>query len=85
MKPLASGTRRVPTHHITIRVPWHDSGWAGSVCAGSLKNTSCQILPRIREGKRDAVEVRCADKAKTAEAALERELNMKTPVEAYAS
>lgn len=60
MTSLAPGARRLPTHHITIRVPWHDSGWAGSVCARPLENTSCLILPRIGEGKRDAVEVRCA-------------------------
>ena len=60
MKSLAPGARRLPTHHITIRVPWHDSGWAGSVCARPLENTSCLILPRIGEGKRDEVEARCA-------------------------
>ena len=60
MKSLAPGARRLPTHHITIRVPWHDSGWAGSVCARPLENTSCLILPRIGEGKRDEVEARRA-------------------------
>jgi hypothetical protein len=62
MKSLANGARRLPTHHITIRVPWHDSGWTGSVCAHPLENTSCLILPRIGEGKRDESEVRCAQK-----------------------
>lgn len=62
MKKLALGARRLPTHHITIRVPWHDGGWTGSVCAYPLENTSCLILPRIGEGKRDAVESRCAGK-----------------------
>lgn len=60
MKSLAPGARRLPAHHITIRVPWHDSGWTGSVCARPLENTSCLILPRIGEGKRDEVEARCA-------------------------
>jgi hypothetical protein len=60
MKSLASGARRLPMHHVTIRVPWHDSGWAGSVCARPLENTSCLILPRIGEGKRDEIESRCA-------------------------
>jgi hypothetical protein len=60
MKSLAPGARRLPTHHITIRVPWHDSGWTGSVCTRPLENTSCLVLPRIGEGKRDEVEVRCA-------------------------
>ena len=60
MKALSPGARRLPLHHITIRVPWHDNGWGGSVCTRPLDNTSCLILPRIGEGKRDDVEMRCA-------------------------
>jgi ATP-dependent exoDNAse (exonuclease V) alpha subunit len=62
MKALAPGARLLPTHHITARVPWHDSGWCGSVCTRPLDNTSCLILPRIGQRKRDEVEVRCAGK-----------------------
>ena len=58
---VACAGRTSLTHApITIRVPWHDSGWAGSVCTRPLENTSCLILPRIGEGKRDQVEARCA-------------------------
>lgn len=57
---LIDGARRLPAHHITIRVPWHDSGWCGTVCARPRENTSCLILPRIGEGKRDDSETRCA-------------------------
>ena len=60
MKGFAAGARRLPPHHVTIRVPWHDGGWTGSVCARPLDNTSCLILPRIGEGRRDDVEARCA-------------------------
>lgn len=60
VKALIEGARRLPMHHVTIRVPWHDGGWAGSVCANPLENTSCLILPRIGEGKEDEVEARCA-------------------------
>jgi len=62
MKDHALGARALPTHHITIRVPWHDGGWNGSVCARPLDNTSCLILPRIGEGKNDESDVRCAGK-----------------------
>jgi hypothetical protein len=58
--PLAPGARRLPLHHVTIRVPWHDSGWTGTVCKRPLDNSSCLILPRIGEGRRDEVEMRCA-------------------------
>ena len=60
MTHLASGARKLPTHHITIRVPWHDGGWAGTVCNSPLNNTSCLILPRIGEGKCDEIEARCS-------------------------
>ena len=60
MSALSAGARRLPMHHITIRVPWHDGGWTSSVCTRPLENTSCLILPRIGEGKRDDVEARCA-------------------------
>ena len=53
MSKIAAGARVLPCHHITIRVPWHDGGWTGSVCARPLENTSCLILPRIGKGKRD--------------------------------
>ena len=56
---MITGARRLPPHYVTIRVPWHDGGWNGTVCpaAGQLE------LPhpvRIGEGRRDEVEVRCA-------------------------
>ena len=60
MTSFAAGARRLPSHHITIRVPWHDGGWTGTVCARPLDNSSCLILPRIGEGRRDDVEARCA-------------------------
>ena len=60
MTNLAAGARRLPPHHITIRVPWHDGGWTGNLCARPLDNTSCLILPRIGGGRRDEVEARCA-------------------------
>ena len=63
MTSLAAGTRRLPLHHVTIRVPWHDGGWTGSICARPLDNTSCLILPCIDEGQRDDVEMRCPGSA----------------------
>ena len=57
---MIEGARRLPQHHITIRVPWHDAGWAGRVCSRPLDNSSCLILPRIGNGRRDDVEARCA-------------------------
>ena len=60
MANLAAGARQLPRHHITIRVPWHDSGWVGRVCAKPLNNTSCLALGRIADSRQDAAEARCA-------------------------
>ena len=56
MSDLALGARHLPLHHISIRVPWHDRGWDGSVCADPKSNTSCLILPRVSDEKDDEVE-----------------------------
>lgn len=57
---MISGARRLPQHHVTIRVPWHDTGWNGTVCASPRDNTSCLILKRVAEGKDDAAECNLA-------------------------
>ena len=59
---MITGGRRLPTHHITIRVPWHDSAWNGTVCQGPAANTSCLILKRIAEERDDVVECKYAGK-----------------------
>lgn len=44
-------------NHISIRVPWHDDLWQGTVCKRPRDNGSCVVLPEIAEAKRDEVEV----------------------------
>lgn len=60
LRALAPGAQRLPPHHLTIRVPWHDQRWGGTVCARPLDNTSCLVLPRIGKLKRDEIEARSA-------------------------
>jgi hypothetical protein len=43
-----------PLKHISIRVPWHDSGWKGTVCQDPARNTSCLKLKNIAESKDEA-------------------------------
>lgn len=45
-----------PLRHVSIRVPWHDSGWNGHVCRDPRRNTSCIKLINIAEKKDDARE-----------------------------
>ena len=49
---MIAGARRLSRQHVTIRVPWHDTGWTGRVCAAPSSNTSCLALSRIAKGKR---------------------------------
>ena len=53
---MIEGARRLPVHHLTIRVPWHDNGWQGTFCNHPCANTSCTILPRVSTGRDDAYE-----------------------------
>ncbi len=53
---MITGARRLPVQHLSIRVPWHDAGWAGTVCRKPTANTACRALPRISESKDDAAE-----------------------------
>lgn len=43
--------------HLSVRVPWHDSGWSGSVCRDPLANASCVLLKNVSERRHDDYEV----------------------------
>lgn len=60
---MIEGSRNLPVQHLTIRVPWHDSGWQGSICQNCCANTSCTILPRIATGRDDEFETLNAGKS----------------------
>jgi len=47
---------KVPTLHLSIRVPWHDNGWKGTICNNPLANTSCLVRDRIAERRNDKFE-----------------------------
>lgn len=42
--------------HISIRVPWHDNGWNGTVCEHPCDNNSCLRLKNISENRDDQYE-----------------------------
>lgn len=35
---------RYPLKHLSIRVPWHDNGWNGSICNNPKANGACLVL-----------------------------------------
>jgi len=45
-----------PLRHISIRVPWHDTGWDGRVCKAPHLNGACLKLKRIGQNRNDARE-----------------------------
>src|SRR5258708_2844300 len=55
--------RTFPYRHISVRVPWHDTGWEGSICADPLANGACLRLGRIAEGRDDLRELSLAGKS----------------------
>ena len=52
-----------PLRHISIRVPWHDTGWNGSVCTSPRLNGACLKLKRIAENRNDDAEDSVAGKS----------------------
>jgi hypothetical protein len=51
---MESPSPNCPLRHVSIRVPWHDTGWDGRVCANPRLNGSCMKLKRIRQNRVDA-------------------------------
>lgn len=42
--------------HLSIRVPWHDHGWDGTICQDPALNIACLKLNGILEGKNEGAE-----------------------------
>lgn len=54
--------KKLPLKHLSIRVPWHDSFWTGTVCENPKRNAACLALKRIREERDDEEEAVLAGK-----------------------
>ena len=52
-----------PLRHISIRVPWHDAGWKGTICNAPHLNGACVKLPRIAELKDEQEELSIAGRS----------------------
>lgn len=50
----------LPLRHISIRVPWHDAGWDGTVCRTPYLNGACAKLKQIADHKKDVEETSIA-------------------------
>jgi len=56
MHYLSKDTHDLSTKTYSIRVPWHDTGWDGRVCAKPRLNGACLKLKRIGQERDDAAE-----------------------------
>ncbi len=45
MTTKAQAASQLPIQHLSVRVPWHDSAWNGTICQRPADNASCLILP----------------------------------------
>ena len=54
---------RYPLRHLSVRVPWHDNGWNGTVCEAPHLNGACTKITRIGRKKKDEEEMRIAGKS----------------------
>src|SRR5688500_6295942 len=52
----------LPFRHLSVRVPWHDAGWDGTVCKKPLNNNACLCLRGISENRDDSWEAANAGK-----------------------
>ncbi|MGE0132566.1 MAG: AAA family ATPase [Blastocatellales bacterium] len=52
-----------PLRHLSVRVPWHDAGWAGVVCNAPQLNGACAKLKRIAGAKKEQAESLIAGKS----------------------
>lgn len=53
---LTPGARVLAPSHLSVRIPWHDNGWSGSVCNSTRENTACLVLDSIRERRQDGAQ-----------------------------
>lgn len=60
---MSEKNSNIPVKHVSIRVPWHDSGWNGTVCRKPETNTACSVLDRIRIDKDAELEELVAGKS----------------------
>lgn len=49
-----------PLRHLSIRVPWHDNAWSGTICNRPMNNGACLALKNCAQNRNDELEVSLA-------------------------
>lgn len=47
---------RIPLRHLSVRVPWHDAGWDGTVCRSPRQNSSCLALTLVTSSETEDID-----------------------------
>jgi len=47
---------RYTKKHLSIRVPWHDNAWNGTICKNAKNNDACLALKNCAENRSDEIE-----------------------------
>ncbi len=53
---MSTAFAQLDTAHLSMRVPWHDDGWCGTVCANPSTNIACLALRTTHATRNDAGE-----------------------------
>lgn len=56
-------SRNSHLRHVSIRVPWHDSGWSGKICENPRLNSACLKLDNIARNRNDELEAELAGRS----------------------
>ena len=49
-----------PLKHLSVRVPWHDNKWNGTICTNPLQNSACLNLEKCAQDRDDNYETQMA-------------------------
>ena len=62
---MVNGNARLPIalRHVSIRVPWHDAAWDGTVCRIPKGNAACLVLKEIRDTRNDDLQQQLAGRS----------------------
>lgn len=54
---------KYPLRHLSIRVPWHDNAWNGTICSNPRDNGACLVLKNCSQNRDDELESNLAGKS----------------------
>src|SRR5215210_7848250 len=53
---MIDAATKLPLRHLSVRVPWHDNGWNGTICQHPIENADCLVLKNVHKNRKDTKE-----------------------------